>query len=502
MRRNKKMITGEIKNKVDQMWEYFWTGGLTNPIDVIEQLTYLMFMKRLDLEQISKEKTAIQNAAILGIEEDKSKYIYSEENNYLRWSRLLSDDNAHEIIRNEGMEFLKGLSGDNNSAYSKYMKSAIYKIPSARVLKNTMDIMEAIFSDESFVKDRDAKGDLYEYLLSKLSTSGTNGQFRTPKHIINMMVELMKPTPEDRIIDPACGTAGFLASSVDYLMRNHKDEIMVSKVKKDYFNNEAFSGNDTDATMLGISAMNLMLHNVERPILHQENSLTADYTTENKYSLVLANPPFKGSLDYDQVHPNLLEGAKTKKTELLFLRLITRILKIGGRAAVIIPDGVLFGSSKAHKTVRKEIIENHKLEAVISMPSGVFKPYAGVSTGILIFTKTGDGGTDNVWFYDMTADGFSLDDKRNPVEENDMPDIIARFNNLEDEKRRKRTEKSFFVPISEIEENDFDLSLNRYKEVVYEEVEYAEPKEILANIKELEKKIMEGIDALESMLEV
>lgn len=496
------MITGEIKNKVDQMWEYFWTGGLTNPIDVIEQLTYLMFMKRLDLEQISKEKTAIQNAVILGVEEDKTKYIYSEENNYLRWSRLLSDDKAHGIIRNEGMDFLKGLSGDNNSAYARYMKNAIYKVPSARVLKNTMDVMEDIFSDERFIKDRDAKGDLYEYLLSKLSTSGTNGQFRTPKHIINMMVELMKPTPEDKIIDPACGTAGFLASSVEYLMRNHKDEIMVSKEKKDHFAHKAFNGNDTDTTMLGISAMNLMLHNVENPNLSLENSLTADYTLENEYTLALANPPFKGSLDYDQVHPNLLEGAKTKKTELLFLRLITRILKIGGRAAVIIPDGVLFGSSKAHKTIRKEIIENHKLEAVISMPSGVFKPYAGVSTGILIFTKTGDGGTDNVWFYDMTADGFSLDDKRNPIEENDMLDIIARFNNLEEEKGRKRTEKSFFVPISEIEENDFDLSLNRYKEIEYEEVEYAEPKEILEDIKELEKKIMEGIEALESMLEV
>ncbi len=496
------MITGEIKNKVDQMWEYFWTGGLTNPIDVIEQLTYLMFMKRLDLEQSSREKIAVQNATILGIEEDTTKYIYQKDKEHLRWSRLLTDAKAHETLRDEGIEFLKNLGGDNSSAYAKYMKNAIYKVPSARVLKNTMDVMEGIFSDKDFVRDRDAKGDLYEYLLSKLSTSGANGQFRTPKHIINMMVELMKPTPEDKIMDPACGTAGFLASSVDYLMRNHKDEIMVSREKRDHFNNEAFSGNDTDTTMLGISAMNLMLHNVENPKLNHENSLASDYTVENEYSLVLANPPFKGSLDYDQVHSNLLEGAKTKKTELLFLRLITRILKIGGRAAVIIPDGVLFGSSNAHKYIRKEIIENHKLEAVISMPSGVFKPYAGVSTGILIYTKTGDGGTDDVWFYDMTADGFSLDDKRNPVDENDIPDIIERFNNLENEKERKRTEKSFFVPLSEIEANDYDLSLNRYKEIEYEEVEYAKPSEILADIKKLEKKILEGIEALESMLEV
>ena len=496
------MITGEIKNKVDQMWEYFWTGGLTNPIDVIEQLTYLMFMKRLDIEQMSKEKTAIQSAALLGIQEDTSKYIYQKDKEYLRWSRLLDNSKAHEIIRNDGMEFLKTLSGDEESAYSKYMKNAVYKVPSAKVLKNTMDVMEDIFSDESFVKDRDAKGDLYEYLLSKLSISGTNGQFRTPKHIINMMVELMKPTPEDTIIDPACGTAGFLASSVDYLMRNYKNEIMVSKDKRDHFNQKAFNGNDTDATMLGISAMNLMLHNVENPNLYLENSLSVDYKKENEYSLVLANPPFKGSLDYEDVNSTLLEGAKTKKTELLFLRLITRILKIGGRAAVIIPDGVLFGSSNAHKSVREEIIEKHKLEAVISMPSGVFKPYAGVSTGILIFTKTGDGGTDKVWFYDMTADGYSLDDKRNPIEENDIPDIIERFGNLDKEVERKRTEKSFFVPVSEIKGNNYDLSLNRYKEVEYEEVEYAKPSVILSEIKELEKKITEGIQALEAMLEV
>lgn len=496
------MLTGDIRNKVDKMWEFFWTGGLTNPIDVIEQLTYLMFMKRLDLEQISREEAAIKKAVLLGIKQDTSKYIYQEDKENLRWSRLLTNANAHDLLRNEGMDFLKGLSGDEGSAYTRYMKNAIYKVPNARVLKNTMDIMEEIFSDENFVKDRDAKGDLYEYLLSKLSTSGTNGQFRTPKHIINMMVELMKPTPEDKIIDPACGTAGFLASSVEYLMKHHKDEIMVSKEKRDYFNNEAFSGNDTDETMLGISAMNLMLHNVENPKLHHDNSLMSDYTVENEYSLVLANPPFKGSLDYEQVNSNLLEGAKTKKTELLFLRLITRILKIGGRTAVIIPDGVLFGSSNAHKNVRKEIIENHKLEAIISMPSGVFKPYAGVSTGILIYTKTGDGGTDNVWFYDMTADGYSLDDKRNPIEENDMPDIIARFNDLENEKERKRTDKSFLVPVTEIEANDFDLSINRYKEVEYEEIEYKKPSEILSEIKELEKKIMEGIEALESMLEV
>lgn len=496
------IIKGEIKNKIDKMWEFFWTGGLTNPIDVIEQITYLMFMKRLDQEQMNREAHAAKNAAFLGIKEDTSKYIYQKENSYLRWSKLLTDSKAHEIIRDKGIEFLKNLHGDQSSAYSKYMKNAIYKIPSSRVLKNTMDIMEEIFSSEEFKKDIDANGDLYEYLLSKLSTSGANGQFRTPKHIIRMMVNLMKPTPEDTIIDPACGTAGFLASSIDYLLEHYKNEIAIDRQKKEHFNKKAFTGNDTDATMLGISAMNLMLHNVGNPNLNHESSLDGNYTEENKYSLAFANPPFKGSLDYDQVNPNLLEGAKTKKTELLFLRLITRVLKIGGRVAVIVPDGVLFGSSKAHKTVRQEIIENHKLEAVISMPSGVFKPYAGVSTGILIYTKTGDGGTDNVWFYDMQADGYSLDDKRNDVAENDIPDIVKRFGNLEGEVDRKRTDKSFFVSVDEIKENNYDLSLNRYNEIEDKEVDYAEPKEILADIKDLEKKIMEGIEALESMLEV
>jgi type I restriction enzyme M protein len=315
------------------------------------------------------------------------------------------------------------------------------------------------------VEGKDTKGDLYEYLLSKLSQSGTNGQFRTPKHIINLMVTMMKPTPKDTIIDPACGTAGFLASSVEYLMKHYGKEIGSDHELSEHFNNEMFSGNDTDSTMLGISAMNLILHEVASPNLNRIDSMSTEYTEEEKYSLVMANPPFKGSLDYDQVSPSLLSIAKTKKTELLFISLITRLLKVGGRTAVIVPDGVLFGSSNAHKAIRKEIIENQKLEAVISMPSGVFKPYAGVSTGILIFTKTDDGGTDDVWFYDMTADGYSLDDKRNKIDDNDIPDIQKRWDNLEAEKVRKRTEKSFFVPKDEIVSNDYDLSLNRYKEI-------------------------------------
>ncbi len=498
------MITGEIRNKVDKMWEYFWTGGLTNPIDVIEQLTYLMFMKRLDQEQQRKEKENSELDAILG-GNSTDNYIFPEDKKHIRWSSMIQLGNSKktfELMRDEAFEFIKTLDGNEDSAFSKYMKNAIFKVPTPAVLQNTMDVMEEIFNTKEMVEGKDTKGDLYEYLLSKLSQSGTNGQFRTPKHIINLMVAMMKPTPKDTIIDPACGTAGFLASSVEYLMKHHGKEIGSDHEVNEHFNNEMFSGNDTDSTMLGISAMNLILHEVASPNLNRIDSMSTEYEEEEKYSLVMANPPFKGSLDYDQVAPSLLNVAKTKKTELLFLSLIIRLLKIGGRSALIVPDGVLFGSSKAHKSIRKEIIENQKLEAVISMPSGVFKPYAGVSTGILVFTKTDDGGTDDVWFYDMTADGYSLDDKRNKIEDNDIPDIQKRWDNLEAEKERKRTEKSFFVPKEEIVSNDYDLSLNRYKEIVHEEVEYEAPQIILNNIKTLEEDIRKGIQELEKILGV
>lgn len=484
------MITGEIKNKVDKIWETFWTGGITNPLTVIEQFTYLLFIKSLDEAETIKEK----EAEILGI---PFEGIFPEDKQHLRWHRfknLGSPEEMYRIVSDEVFPFIKNLHGQEDSAYSKYMGDAMFLIPTANMLAK---IVEGI--DNLPLDDRDVQGDLYEYLLSKLSTSGTNGQFRTPRHIIQMMVELVKPMPEDIMIDPAMGTAGFLVAASEYLRKHHQDLFLVQGLKEHY-HNTMFYGNDMDRTMLRIGAMNMMLHGVNNPNIEYRDSLSEMNKDQDKYTLVLANPPFKGSLDYEAVSNDLLKIAKTKKTELLFLSLFIRILKPGGRAAVIVPDGVLFGSSTAHKAIRKEIIENHKLEAIISMPSGVFKPYAGVSTAIIIFTKTGAGGTNHVWFYDMKADGFSLDDKRTPIEENDIPDIISRFNNLEAEKERKRTEQSFFVPIEELRENEYDLSINKYKEIEYEEIEYENPMEILEKIGTYEKEIMDGLKEIENLI--
>lgn len=484
------MITGEIKSKVDKIWETFWTGGITNPLTVIEQFTYLLFIKGLDEVETTKENEAL----LLDIEFEG---VFPKEKQHLRWHRfkqLGSPEEMYEVVSKEVFPFIKELHGTDDSAYSKYMGDAMFMIPTANMLAKIVDGIDNIP-----MKDRDTQGDLYEYLLSKIATAGTNGQFRTPRHIINMMVELMKPTPEDIIIDPAMGSAGFLVAASEYLRDNHNDLFLVQGLKQHY-HKTMFYGNDMDRTMLRIGAMNMMLHGVDNPNIDYRDSLAEINKDKEQYTLVLANPPFKGSLDYEAVSNDLLKIAKTKKTELLFLSLFIRILKPGGRAAVIVPDGVLFGSSNAHKQIRKEIIDNHKLEAIISMPSGVFKPYAGVSTAVMIFTKTGAGGTDNVWFYDMKADGFTLDDKRSPIEENDLPDIITRFNNLAMEKERKRTEQSFFVPVVELRENDYDLSINKYKEVEYEKVEYEAPLEIISKIKSYENEIITGLKELEDLL--
>ncbi len=486
------MITGELKNKIDKIWETFWTGGITNPLDVIEQFTYLLFIKQLDDVETTKENEA--NFLNVPFE----SMFPGDCQNY-RWSKfknLGSADEMYEVVANGVFPFIKNLHQDGDSAYARYMGDAIFKVPTAAMLTKIVDGI-----DQLELGDEDTKGDLYEYLLSKVATAGTNGQFRTPRHIIEMMVELTKPQPDDLIIDPAMGSAGFLIAAQTYLRNNHADMFLDAK-KRDHFNNDMFYGNDMDRTMLRIGAMNMLLHGVENPNISYRDSLSEQNTDFEKYSLVLANPPFKGSLDYEAVSADLLKVTKTKKTELLFLALFLRILKKGGRAAVIVPDGVLFGSSKAHKQIRKEIIENNKLDAVISMPSGVFKPYAGVSTAILIFTKTGTGGTDNVWFYDMKADGYSLDDKRQEIQDNDIPDIIERFNKMESEKDRKRTEQSFFVPVDEIVSNDYDLSINKYKEVVYEKVEYEPTDVIIGKIESIENEIQTELAELKKLLNV
>ncbi|MDU6877563.1 N-6 DNA methylase [Clostridium tepidum] len=484
------MITGELKNKIDKIWETFWTGGITNPLEVIEQFTYLLFIKDLD----ENERLAESDAELLGV---PFEGMFQGDKQHLRWSKFknIEAGEMYRIVSQEVFPFIKNIHGDKQSAYSKYMEDAMFKIPTPLMLSKIVDLI-----DKLEIENKDTKGDLYEYLLSKVATAGTNGQFRTPRHIIKMMAELMKPTPEDIIVDPAMGTAGFLVGAEEYLRENHNDLFFVQALKE-HFNNKMFNGFDMDRTMLRIGAMNMMLHGVDNPNIQYKDSLSETNKDSEKYTLVLANPPFKGSLDYEAVSADLLKVSKTKKTELLFLALFLRILKTGGRCASIVPDGVLFGSTKGHKDIRREIVDNNKLEAIISMPSGVFKPYAGVSTAIMIFTKTGTGGTDKVWFYDMKADGYSLDDKRNPIENNDIPDIIERFNNLDKEEDRKRTEQSFFVPVEEIRENNYDLSVNKYKEIEYEEVVYDEPKVILERIRKLEKEITAGIDELERMIE-
>jgi len=490
------MITGELKSQVNKIWESFWTGGISNPLTVIEQFTYLLFIRRLDERQLLAEKKA--NIAGVPIQDS----IYTEKQQYLRWNSFKNAD--PETMFNlftrpkEGQQtvfdHMKEI-GAAGGVFATYMKGAIFMIPTPRLLDQVVQMIDKIR-----MEDRDTKGDLYEYLLSKIATAGTNGQFRTPRHIIKMMVEMVEPKKGDTICDPACGTAGFLVAAGEYLHDNHPDWFH-EKGFRDHYNSDMFTGIEFDSTMLRIGAMNLQLHGIETPELIGKDSLSeGNGDIREQFSLVLANPPFKGSLDYDAVEPSLLQTAKTKKTEILFLALMLRMLKTGGRCAVIVPDGVLFGSSKAHKQIREELVEKQKLEVVISMPGGVFKPYAGVSTAALIFAKTNSGGTDNVWFYDMQADGLSLDDKRSEVKDNDIPDIVTRFRNLSDETDRKRTEKSFLVPFVEIKDNDWDLSINRYKEIVYEEVDYKTPTTIIDEIKTLDLERANAIKALESLL--
>ena len=498
------MIIGELKNKIDSLWDVFAAGGLTNPLEVIEQITYLMFIHDLD----DTDNKNAKECAMLGL---PFKSIFSDQvkigertidGQQLKWStfRDFPANKMYETIQEWVFPFIKNLHSDKNSAYSKYMDDAIFKLPTPLVLSKVVDSLDEIYALMGQSTEIDIRGDVYEYLLSKISTAGRNGQFRTPRHIIRMMVELMKPTPKETICDPACGTGGFLVGASDYLRETYRNDILMNKENREHYMNHMFHGFDMDRTMLRIGAMNMMTHGVEAPFIEYRDSLSDQNLDTDKYSLILANPPFKGTLDADSVSANLLKVAKTKKTELLFLALFIRMLKIGGRCACIVPDGVLFGSSNAHKQIRKTIIEDNRLEAVISMPSGVFKPYAGVSTGILIFTKTGHGGTDKVWFYDMKADGYSLDDKRSPVKENDIPDIIERFNHLDKEADRKRTEQSFMVDKKEIVDNDYDLSINKYKEIVYEKVEYPPTSEILADIEELNKEIDKNLEELKALL--
>lgn len=493
------MITGEIKSKIDRIWDTMWAGGIANPLSVIEQLTYLLFIKRLDELQTLKENKASRTGKPI---EDP---IFQKGQDHLRWSRFkeTAPEQMFETVRNEVFPFIKSLGSNGHedpertSTYTHHMRDALFMMPTPRVLANVVDQLDSIDMD-----DRDTKGDLYEYMLGKIASAGQAGQFRTPRHIIKLMVEMTAPTPKDVICDPACGTAGFLIAASEYLVDHHSDVIYKSEESRKKFNSGTFHGYDFDSTMLRIGSMNMLLHGVENPDIRYRDSLAQSAKDDaERFTLVLANPPFAGSLDTESIAKDLQQVVKTKKTELLFLALFLRLLQTGGRAAVIVPDGVLFGSSTAHKTLRKKLVEEQKLDAIISMPSGVFKPYAGVSTAILLFTKTNSGGTDEVWFYDMKSDGFSLDDKRNPQpDKSDLPDIISRWQSRSEEKSRLRTDQSFLVPKAEIAANHYDLSINRYKEMAYEAVEHEAPGVILARLTKLEEEIAAGRKELEMML--
>ncbi len=493
------MITGELRSKVDRIWDTMWSGGISNPLSVIEQLTYLLFIKRLDELHTLREYKATRTG--MPIEDP----VFTAEQDHLRWSRFkeAAPEQMFETVRDRVFPFIKTLGdngqsdGEGNSTYTHHMKDALFMMPTARVLANVVDQLDGID-----MADSDTKGDLYEYMLGKIATAGQNGQFRTPRHIIKLMVDMTAPTPKDVICDPACGTAGFLIAASEHLVEHHSGTIYKDPAARRRFNDHTFHGYDFDNTMLRIGSMNMLLHGVENPDIRYKDSLAeADDDDAERYSLILANPPFAGSLDYESTAKDLQRIVKTKKTELLFLALFLRLLQTGGRAAVIVPDGVLFGSSKAHKTLREILIEEQKLDAIVSMPAGVFRPYAGVSTAILLFTKTNSGGTDDVWFYDMQADGFSLDDKRTPQpDKSDLADILTRWQQRDAEDDRARTDQSFLVPKAEIADNDYDLSINRYKEVEYEPVEYDPPKVILERLAELEAEIAKGRVELEGML--
>ena len=500
------MITGEIKSRIDTIWDTFWTGGITNPISVVEQMTYLFFMKMLDDNQKIKEA----NATLMGVTMTdvtfKSGMWHNPDTDrdvpyeHLRWS-VFKNKEAEEmfhIVSCDVFSFIKNLNSDNAhgkvSAYSRFMQNATFLIRNPRTLVKVVENIDSLD-----MNNRDSMGDVYEYVLGKMAASGNNGQFRTPRHIIRMMVELMQPTLTDTICDPAMGSAGFIVESAKYIRETYYRELLQAKNHLHY-KNDKLHGFDTDATMLRIGAMNLLLHGVDNPDVKYQDSLSTDNTDENQYSLCLANPPFSGKVDNDAVAKSLLAITKTKKTELLFMSLFVRMLKLGGRCASIVPVGMLFDSHAAHKAIRKEIVDNQRLQAVISMPSGVFNPYTPVSTAILIFTKTNAGGTDKVWFYEMHADGFSLDDKRSPVQENDIPDVIARWQNLAGEETRTRKDQSFLVSVADIRANDYDLSVNKYKEIERLVVEHEAPEVILSRIEALETDIQAALTNLKEII--
>ena len=518
------MITGDIKTQIDRIWDSFWSGGISNPLEVMEQITYLLFLRRLDDMHTLEENKANRLKKPMErrvFPEGKDAKGQGRSYEDFRWSRFkhFAPAEMFTVVGEHVFPYLRTdlarQLGGAESTYAHHMKDARFTVPTPALLAKVVDLLDKVPMEE-----RDTKGDVYEYMLGKIAAAGQNGQFRTPRHIIRLMVELTAPQPADVVCDPACGTAGFLVAAGEYLRERHPNLLHDAKLRE-HFHRGLFHGFDFDNTMLRIGSMNMLLHGVENPDIRYRDSLAQEHGgEEEKYTLVLANPPFAGSLDYENTAKDLQQIVKTKKTELLFLALFLRLLKPGGRAAVIVPDGVLFGSSKAHKELRRILVEDQKLDAVVSLPGGAFKPYAGVSTAILLFTKTNSGGTDYVWFYDVEADGWSLDDKRTPLlaedklgpvsrtalvegdhARNNLPDVLARWaERAGSERERPRTAQNFCVPKADIAAHGYDLSLNRYKEVVHEEIEHRPPREILAELAKLQEEIQREIKELERML--
>ena len=495
------MLDQELKSKVNLLWDKFWSGGISDPLVAIKQITYLIYMRQLEDEDVKKK----QEAQLTG---KKFNSIFVGYND-CRWSswKGLPADQILEHVRDKVFPFLRNL-GDEDSPYSKYMKHESLQIPTPSLLIESVKLIDAMHIKD---QNRDTRGDLYEYLLSELQTAGKNGQFRTPRHIIKMMVELVDPKKDDQICDPACGTAGFLVNAYEHILKNNTSKELIKidaegneynfagdqLKQKDWENlrQHSFHGYDFDRTMIQISLMNMMMHGITNPDIEQVNTLSNRFDKKEEFSIILANPPFKGSIDETDINEKLI--IKTKKTELLFIELIHRLLETSGKAAVIVPDGVLFGSSNAHKEIRKILLDDCRLDAIISMPSGIFKPYAGVSTGVLVFTK-GEP-TKKVWFYDMESDGKTLDDKRTKIGDGkgDIPDIVKKFNQRDKENFTDRKAKCFFVPVEEIKQNDYDLSIQKYKEIEYEEIEYEEPKSIKKKILAIEEEIIKTLKKLD-----
>lgn len=488
-------VRSEVKSKIDSIWNKFWSGGIANPLDAIQQITALIFLKLLN----ENDNKSILQSSFTG-----EKYVSLFENDKMaKWDNFkeLDSETMLETIRDNAFPFIKKYN--EGSEFNKSLKDLAFIITKPSLLSETVDGIDQIFDileedEEGFM---DSLGDMYEYLLSEISSSGKNGQFRTPRHIIQMITSLVNPQIGEKVFDPSCGTAGFLVSAYSHMLQPYTEKggklganLTDSKLW-DKLSNETFYGNDSDISMIRISMMNMMLHDISNPHIKQADTLSKGYNEKDKYQVVLANPPFKGSIDKEDQNENF--SITSTKTELLFLDLIERVLDIGGRCGVIIPDGVLFGSSKAHKTLRKNLLEKNELKAVIKMPSGVFKPYAGVSTAVLVFVKGGT--TSKVWFYDMEADGYSLDDKRNKIEQNDIPDILEQYNK-KDSEDYKDTKKHFFVDIKDIKDNDFDLSINRYKTIEYEEIEYPPTEKILSEIEGLSNDINKDLSELKGLL--